>query len=86
MTIYVKYFGYNEAMMTNLQVENLINAHREREKEQRNCMLRARLSRPLTSEEHLKRIAMLAEFVAPRQGEEIPLTKSSSQYIMEIAR
>ena len=84
--MYVKYIAYNCGMMTNAEIKNVINAYHEWERAERNRVLRTRLERPLSSEEHLKRLASLSDFTAPRQGREIPLTNSSSQYIMDTAR
>ena len=72
--------------MTRAEIDIFINEHREQEKELRNRMLRARLARPLSSEEYLARLSTLADYIAPRREGEIPLTNSSAQYIMEVAR
>ena len=73
-------------MMNSNEIEVLIQEHDERAREQRNRMLRARLARPCSQEELLLRLAQIPECVT-RQGKgQIPLTNSSTQYIMESAR
>ena len=90
MTIFVKYYLYNDGMMScvedgmmrSVEIENLINEHNERVRQERNEMLRARLARPCSSEELLIRIGSLSDCM-PRHGEgQIPLTNSCPQYIM----
>ena len=73
-------------VMTNMQVDILINEYNEKERERRNRMLRARLARPCSEEELLRRLGGLAEEVIRHKMGQIPLTKDSAHYIMECAR
>ena len=72
--------------MTRTEIEILIDEHDEREKELRNRMLRARLARPCSSEELIARLGTLSDCPLRRREGQIPLTKTSAQYIMETAR
>ena len=72
--------------MTRTELEILIEKHNEQEKELRNRRLRARLARPCSSEELLARLGSLADYSLQRKEEQIPLTNTSPQYIMEAAR
>lgn len=64
------------------EMENLLETYRGQLRERRNQELRARLARPCSREELLKR---LGEFT-PAATEQILLTKSSAPSIMETAR
>ena len=82
MTICVKYFSYNAGMMTSAEIENLINEHNERVRQERNELLRARLARPCSSEELLLKLGDLSERIRPRGERQIPLTNTCAQYII----
>ena len=77
---------HNSIDVTSREIEILISEHDEREKERRNCMLRARLARPATQEELIMRLGALSDCLQPRREGQIPLTNAAPQYIMEAAR
>ena len=72
--------------MKSAEIETLIEECRERERTERDKMLRARLSRPRSREELLMRLGGLAPSCVEAGTGQILLTKSSSPFIMESAR
>ncbi|MDE6411251.1 MAG: hypothetical protein K2L02_01790, partial [Clostridia bacterium] len=69
--------------MKSAELEILIEEYHEREKAERNGMLRARLARPCSREELISRLGGNS---SRREEGAILLTKSSSPSIMEFAR
>ena len=74
------------AVMSAIEIENVINEHNQKVQAERNRMLRARLARPCTSEELLVRLGGLADCLLGHEEVKIPLTNISTQYIMEATR